>query len=93
MQRSKTIMGAADRGGAEGIWSGGAGGSWRKGHPGWVLKDEWELAGEGGGARGWRPEAFQAEGTACPKHKSVKAPTVLCLALLERKMGGRRGKR
>lgn len=39
-----------------------------RGHPGWVLKDEWELAEEvGGGVRGSRPGAFQAEGTACPR--------------------------
>lgn len=39
-----------------------------EGHPGWVLKDEWKLAEEGGGGlRGWRPGAFQAEGTACPE--------------------------
>lgn len=47
---------------------GSKGFSWRRGRPGWVLKDEWELAEErGGGARGWRPGTFQAEGTACPK--------------------------
>lgn len=59
-------MGAGHRDGAPP--EGPSGGSRRRRHPGWVLRDEWDLSEDGGrGVQGWRPVAFQAEGTACPK--------------------------
>lgn len=85
VQRSKTERGAGVRDEAEGL----KGFSWRRGHPGWVLKDEWELAEEGGGVgvrgdRGQGPSRQKEQRV--QRHRSVKASTVLCLALLERKM-------
>ena len=61
--------------------------SWRRGHPGWVLRDERELAEEGEGTRGvGGQQSSRQKEQRVQRHRSVKAPTVLCLALLERKM-------
>lgn len=61
--------------------------SWRRGPAEWVLKDEWELAQEGEGTRGdggQRPS--RQKELRVQRHRSVKVPTVLYLALLKRKM-------
>lgn len=83
-----TVQGSPTEGGC-GVQRGGRGvseGSPGRGQPGWVLKGEWERAGSGWGRAGGGQRPCRQKEQRVQRHGSVKAPTTLCLVLLQRKI-------